>query len=66
MLLSNPEHKVIEAFGAWQEKKNYGKTYMGIVRSTCLIDEKGKIKHIWKSVKAKGHAEKVLEKACSV
>ena len=43
LLLSDVEHAVAEAYGVWQEKKNYGKTYMGIVRSAFLIDEKGKI-----------------------
>ncbi len=60
LLLSDPDHKTIEDYGVWQEKKNYGKTYMGIVRTTYLIDENGKIKKIWEKVKAKGHAEEVL------
>ena len=60
-LLSNPEHKTIEAYGAWQEKKNYGKTYMGIVRTTYLIDANGKIKKVWEKVKALGHAREVFE-----
>ena len=42
-LLSDPEHKIAEAYGTWGEKKMYGKTYMGIVRSAFLVDEKGKI-----------------------
>ena len=46
VLLSDPEHKVIEAFGAWQEKKNYGKTYFGTVRSTFIIDENGMIEKV--------------------
>ncbi len=49
--------------GVWQEKKNYGKTYMGIVRSTFLIDEKGKIAAVWRNLRVKGHVEKVLEEA---
>jgi peroxiredoxin Q/BCP len=60
ILLSDPENAVIERFGAWREKKNYSKTYMGIVRSTVLIDEKGIILKIWDAVNAKGHAEEVL------
>ncbi|MFC1476440.1 thioredoxin-dependent thiol peroxidase [Fibrobacterota bacterium] len=60
-LLSDPEHETIEAYGAWQEKKNYGKIYMGIVRTTYLIDGKGKIKKVWEEVKAFGHAKEVLE-----
>ena len=46
-LLSDPDHAVAEAFGVWGEKKNYGKTYMGIVRSAFLVDEKGKIAEAW-------------------
>jgi thioredoxin-dependent peroxiredoxin len=42
-LLSDPEHKVIEAYGAWGEKKLYGKSYMGVIRSHVIIDEKGRI-----------------------
>ena len=46
-LLSDADHSVSEAFGVWGEKKNYGRVYMGIVRSAFLIDEKGKIIHAW-------------------
>ena len=60
-LLSDPEHKVIEAYGAWQQKKNYGKTYMGIIRTTYLIDANGKVKKVWEKVKSLGHAKEVLE-----
>jgi len=62
-LLSDEDGTVCEAYGVWQEKKNYGRTYMGIVRSTFLIDEKGKITEIWTNVRVKGHAEAVLEAA---
>lgn len=61
-LLSDPEHKVIEAYGAWQLKKMYGKESYGIVRSTFLIDPEGKIVFTWPNVKAKGHVEKVVQK----
>ena len=61
-LLSDPEHKVIETYGAWQLKQNYGKEYWGVVRSTVLIDPDGKVAYHWKSVKADGHAEAVREK----
>jgi peroxiredoxin Q/BCP len=61
-LLSDPEHGVMEAYGAWGEKKMYGKTVVGVKRSTVLIDPKGKIAHHWPNVKAKGHAAKVREK----
>ena len=46
-LLSDPDHAVAEAYGVWGEKKNYGKTYMGIIRSAFLIDEKGKLAEVW-------------------
>ena len=49
-LLSDPDHAVAEAYGVWGEKKNYGKTYMGIVRSAFLVDEKGKIAEAWYKV----------------
>lgn len=62
-LLSDPERTVVEGWGVWQEKKNYGRTYMGIVRSTFLFDAEGKLAHVWSPVKVKGHAEAVLEKA---
>jgi len=60
-LLSDPETEIIQKYGVWQEKKNYGKTYMGIVRTTFLIDESGNIKKIWPQVKVKGHVKEVLE-----
>jgi peroxiredoxin Q/BCP len=60
-LLSDPEHKVIEQYGAWQLKKNYGKEYYGVVRSTFLINPDGTIAHAWPNVKVKGHAEAVKE-----
>lgn len=63
---SDPEGKVIEAFGAWVEKSMYGKKYMGIDRSTILIDRKGKIARIWRKVKVKGHAAEVLAAAISL
>ena len=50
-LLSDPDHEVAEAYGAWGEKKNYGKTYMGIIRSSFLVDEKGKIAQVAYKVK---------------
>jgi len=60
-LVSDEDGALCEAYGVWQEKKNYGKTYMGIVRTTFLIDEKGKISEIWPKVRVAGHVEKVLE-----
>jgi peroxiredoxin Q/BCP len=55
-LLSDPDHEAAKAYGAWVEKVNYGKKYMGIERSTFLIDAKGRISHIFRKVKAAGHA----------
>jgi thioredoxin-dependent peroxiredoxin len=62
-LLSDPEHKVMEKYGAWGEKMMYGKATTGVIRSTFLIDEKGKVTRAWYAVKADGHAAKVLEEA---
>lgn len=61
VLLSDPEHEVIEAYGAWGEKKLYGKTYMGIMRSTIVIDEEGRVISADYKVKVKGHIDKLLE-----
>jgi len=61
LLLSDTNHKVCEKYGVWQLKKLYGREYMGIVRSTFLIDEKGKLIEQWLKVKVKGHADAVLE-----
>jgi peroxiredoxin Q/BCP len=61
-LLSDPGHQLIEACGAWQLKKNYGREYYGVVRTTLLIDPEGKIAYLWPKVKAKGHAEIVKAK----
>ena len=60
-LLSDTEGKLCEAFGAWGEKKNYGKSYMGIVRSTVVIGADGKVLKVYPKVSAAGHVEKVLE-----
>ena len=60
-LLSDTEKKVSEAYGAYGEKKLYGKLSMGIIRSTFIIDEKGLIERIWSKVKVKGHVDEVLE-----
>jgi len=60
-LLSDPDHKVASAYGAYGEKKMYGKTKMGIIRSTFLIDEEGRLQKAWYNVKAKGHVEKILK-----
>jgi peroxiredoxin Q/BCP len=60
-LLSDPDHCVAEMFGTWGEKKNYGKTYMGIIRSTFIIDEQGKIIKVFPQVKPENHSQEVLE-----
>ena len=52
--------ETLERYGVWVEKKNYGKIYMGIVRTTLLIDPKGKVVHIWNKVRVKNHVENVL------
>ena len=62
-LISDEDGKICEAYGVWQKKKNYGRKYMGIVRSTFLIDGKGKIAEVWSNVRVKGHVDKVLEAA---
>lgn len=61
ILLSDPEHKLAEAYGAWGEKSMYGKKYMGIIRSTFILDKSGEIKKAWPNVKVKGHVDEVLE-----
>jgi peroxiredoxin Q/BCP len=59
-LLSDPDHAVAERYGAWGEKSNYGKTYMGIVRSTFVIGPDGRIEQALYNVRAAGHAARVL------
>jgi len=60
-LLADEERKAAEAYGVWVEKSMYGRKYMGIERSTFLVDGAGKIARIWRKVKVPGHAEEVLE-----
>jgi len=59
-LLSDPDHKVLEAYGAWGEKKNYGKTYMGIIRSAFLVDENGKLAEVWYKISPADTPKKLL------
>lgn len=59
-LLSDPDRKVIEAFGAWGEKKMYGKTSMGIIRSTFILDGTGTVIKVFPKVSPEGHAEQIL------
>jgi peroxiredoxin Q/BCP len=61
ILLSDPELEVIKAYGVWQEKKNYGKVTMGVVRTTFIIDENGNISHVMPKVKPDTNAAEVLE-----
>ena len=58
-LLSDPDHKVHEKYGVWGEKVNYGKTFMGVIRSTFVVDEKGRISHALYNVRATGHVARV-------
>lgn len=60
-LLSDADSDVCERYGVWAEKSMYGKTYMGIERSTFVIDGAGKVAKVWRKVKVPGHAEAVLE-----
>ena len=61
-LIADPDHKLIGPYGVWGEKQNYGKTYMGLQRTTFLIDADGVIKHVFKRPKTKAHAEEVISK----
>lgn len=61
ILLSDPERQAIEAYGVWQEKKNYGKVSMGVVRSTYIIDENGVIEKVMPKVKPDTNAAEILE-----
>jgi thioredoxin-dependent peroxiredoxin len=60
-LLSDPEHKVMEKYGAWGEKTLYGKKTTGVIRSTFLIGPDGLVRRAWYNVRADGHADKVLQ-----
>ena len=60
-LLADKDHAIADAYGVWGEKKFMGRTYMGVLRTTFLIDEKGKIKKVFEKVKPEDHANEVLE-----
>ncbi len=60
-LASDEAGKTLENYGVWVEKKLYGRTYMGIQRSTCLIDGDGMVARVWPKVRVKGHADEVLQ-----
>ncbi len=59
--MSDPEHKVLKAFGAWGTKKMYGKEYSGVIRSSVLVDPKAVVRFVWPNAKSKGHAQEVLD-----
>jgi thioredoxin-dependent peroxiredoxin len=61
VLLSDPDHKVCDAFGAWGLKKMYGREYEGVFRTTFVIDPDGVIKHVFENVKPADHSQEVLE-----
>lgn len=63
LLAADEDGTACEAFGVWVEKMNYGRKYMGIERSTFLIDGAGVIRNVWRKVRVKGHADAVLEAA---
>ena len=60
-LIVDENKKICKKYGVWQEKKLYGKTFMGIVRSTFIIDQTGKVQKIFSKVKVKGHVDEVIE-----
>lgn len=61
ILLSDPEHKLAESFNVWVEKSMYGRKYMGIERSTFILNEAGAIEKEWRKVKVKGHVDEVIQ-----
>src|SRR5688572_23260245 len=65
-LLADADHAVAERYGVWQEKARYGRKYMGIVRTTYLIDADGKVAKRWDKVKVDGHAEEVAAEAAAL
>ncbi|MEW1604745.1 thioredoxin-dependent thiol peroxidase [Streptomyces sp. NPDC093808] len=60
-LLADSDKKVLDAYGAYGEKKNYGRTYMGVIRSTIVVDEQGKVEHALYNVRATGHVAKIIK-----
>ena len=65
-LLADTEKELVTKYGVWKEKSMYGRTYMGVTRTTFLIDDKGNIAEVWTNVKAKGHAEIVLNRLVEI
>lgn len=62
-LISDEKHEMLEAYGAWGEKSLYGRTFMGIIRTTVLIGADGRVARVWRNVRVDGHADAVLEAA---
>jgi len=60
MLIADPEHKILQKYGVWDQKQLFGNKYMGVLRTTFIIDEKGLIKKIFLKPKSKAHAEEIL------
>ena len=65
-LLADTEKELVTKYGVWKEKSMYGRTYMGVTRTTFLIDDKGDVAEVWTNVKAKGHAEIVLNRLVEI
>jgi peroxiredoxin Q/BCP len=65
-LISDEKHEMLEAYGAWGEKSMYGKSFLGILRTTVLVGSDGKVARIWRNVRVDGHADQVLEAARSL
>lgn len=63
-LLADPDHRAIGAYGVWGEKLNYGRTYMGLIRTTVLVGSDGKIEQIWPNIRAKGHVDRMIKALC--
>ena len=60
-LVADPDKEIVNQYGVWVEKKNYGRSYMGVARTTFVIDEEGVVERVFENVKVKGHAGAVLE-----
>jgi len=65
-LLSDEDHAAAEAYGAWDEKQSYGRTYVGLIRSSFLVGPDGRLAKVWPKVKADGHAQAVLDALRSI
>ncbi|MHC2619598.1 peroxiredoxin Q/BCP [Bradyrhizobium huanghuaihaiense] len=65
-LISDEKHEMLEAYGAWGEKSMYGKSFLGILRTTVLVGSDGRVAKVWRNVRVDGHADQVLEAATSL